>query len=365
MMQFKNWQEKVSSTNIEFIGVTEPSQLKKILFESPNNNIEFKCNNCGSVESLPSETVKWRLKNLKTICTKCSGISIGSAAQLNVINFIKEHYHGEIIVNYKRLIHPYELDIYIPGLKLAIEYDGLFWHSHCSMESKDEREYHLRKTEQCEKHGIQLIHIFENEWVLKTDIVKSRIKHLLGVSDCIIYARKCKVIEISSLDSKDFLDKNHIQGNCQASVKLGMYHQSKLVAVMTFGKSRFNKKYEWELLRYSSACNCSVVGGAGKLISYFKKSYTPRNVISFADRRWSLGKLYKKLGFDFLHDSAPNFWYWKKNGLHLESRIKYQKYKLKDLLKNYDESMSASTNMFSNGFRRIWDCGNKVYALNL
>ena len=128
---------------------------------------------------------------------------------------------------------------------------------------------------------------------------------------------------------------------------------------MTFGKCRFDKKHEWELLRFCNKLGYHIPGGASKLLRYFERNYQPKSLVSYADRRWSQGKVYENLGFTFSHASAPNYWYWK--NLKLESRIKYQKHKLKDLLEIFDENKTEVENMRDNGYKQIYDCGNLVY----
>ena len=129
---------------------------------------------------------------------------------------------------------------------------------------------------------------------------------------------------------------------------------------MTFSKCRFDKKHEWELLRFCNKLGYHVPGGASKLLKYFERNYNPKSLVSYADRRWSQGKVYEKLGFTFSHASAPNYWYWKDRYL-LESRVKYQKHKLKTILEKFDETKTEVENMQDNGYNRIFDCGNLVY----
>jgi hypothetical protein len=278
----------------------------------------------------------------------------------NVVNFLKEQYHKEIfwheLLN-KRIISPLELDVYIPEKKLAIEFDGLYWHSE---ESGKDKKYHLNKTELCEKQGIQLIHIFEDEWLMKHDIIKSRLKNLLGIYDKTIYARKCEIKKVDSKLSKEFQEENHIQGSVNAKIHLGLFYKNELISLITFGKCRFDKKHEWELLRFCNKLGYHVPGSASKLLKYFEKNYKPKSLVSYADRRWSIGKVYKKLGFKFLHNSNPNYWYFNKNRKRF-SRINFQKYKLKNLLENFDENKTEVENMKANGYNRIFDCGNMVF----
>lgn len=123
----------------------------------------------------------------------------------------------------------------------------------------------------CEARGIQLIHIFENEWEFKREIVESRIKNLLGIYDNTVFARKCEIKEIDSKTSKEFQEINHIQGSVNSSVNVGLYHGNELVSLMTFGKCRFDRKHEWEMLRFCNRLGHHVIGGAGKLLKYFEK----------------------------------------------------------------------------------------------
>lgn len=279
-----------------------------------------------------------------------------STAEKEIIDFIKIN---NIQINIRSIIPPYEIDIYIPEHKLAIEFDGLYWHSN------KPKNYHLVKTQMCEEKGIQLLHIFENEWIdpIKQDIWKSIISGKLDRNDR-IFGRKTEIREI--IDNKlvkEFLDNNHLQGHCPSSIKLGLFYNDELVSIMTFGKTRFSKKYEYEMIRFCNKKFLSVVGGASKLYKYFVRNYNPESIVSYADRRYSNGNLYDKLGFEFSHNSTPNYWYFKLPDIILYSRIKFQKHKLKDLLENFNNDISEIENMYNNNYRRIFDCGNIIYVL--
>ena len=251
-----------------------------------------------------------------------------------------------------------ELDIYIPDYNLAIEYDGLMFHSegkktHPKFDGPD-KNYHLEKTELCLKNNIQLFHIFETE---DLDLWLSMINSKLGLNNK-IFARKCIIKELKSSECKDFLDYNHLQGFCQAKINVGLFYEDELVSIMSFSKPRFNKKYEYELIRFASKRNYTVVGGASKLWKYFVNKYSPKSVITYANRRFSNGEIYKILGFTFLEKTSPNYFYFKTQDRKLYNRIKFQKKNLKNILEVYDESLSEAENMFNNDYRRIFDCGN-------
>lgn len=279
-----------------------------------------------------------------------------SSGELEVLEFIKEHYSGEIKPSDRNILKPKELDIYLPEKALAIEYNGECWHS----ESVNKTKYNLlEKTNACDKLGVSLIHVMENEWKTKQPIVKSRILNALGKSER-LYARDCKIVEISSSEANNFLEETHTQGFCNASVFLGLEYYEELVAVMSFAKPRFNNKYQWELIRYSSELNTTIVGGASRLLKYFERKYNPTSIISYCDRRWGSGGLYLQLGFIKSHESKPNYFYYKGNKVF--SRYKFQKHKLPNLLDNFDESKTEVENMLDNGYLRYFDCGNYVFV---
>lgn len=262
----------------------------------------------------------------------------------------------EIIYNYKGIIGDTnkEVDIFVPKMNVAIEYNGLYWHS----SRYNKRFEHRDKTIECNKNGVKLIQIFEDEWKFKKRIVKNRLKNILGKSQKRIYARKCDVREIDIELAKKFINKYHLQGYVQSKVKLGLFYKNRLVGVMTFGKPRFNKKYEWELLRFVTIGDFSIIGGASKLFSYFTKNYDG-SVISYSDRRWGNGSVYQKIGMTKIGVSEPNYFYINHDKRY--SRYLFQKHKLKDKLPIFDESLSEVENMKNNGYYQIWDCGNDVF----
>lgn len=280
-------------------------------------------------------------------CPKCKTIT--SSGESDLVDFIKSLGFSTKLHN-RSVLAGKELDIYIPEKKLAIEYDGLYWHS----SNFKENTYHVNKTDVCLSRGVTLLHVFEDEWVSKRRIVESRIRHMLGVQGISVYARKCVVSKISYSLAEKFCNKYHLQGACPSSVNLGLFYNGRPVAVMTFGKPRFSKAHSWELLRYCSLGNVSVVGGAGKLLAYFRKHYQG-SIITYADRRWSNGNLYRKLGMTELKKSKPAYYYIK-NGIRY-NRVTFQKHKLDKLLPVFNSSISEAANMKHNGYYKLYDCG--------
>jgi len=268
------------------------------------------------------------------------------------------------ITNDRNLIHPKELDIFVPQYRIAIEIDGLYWHS----DQFKPKNYHLQKTQLCEAKGIQLIHIFEDEWIYKQSIVKSRLKYLFGLCDQTIGARLTNIQSIETATKNIFLDTYHMQGADRSSIKIGAFYKDRLMGIMTFVKPRLSlgqkKSFanRYELSRYASIANISLPGLASKMLKYFIVNYKPLEIYTYADRRWSQGKIYKQLGFQFVGFTQPNYWY--SLGQERKHRFKYRKSALKNF-KNYHPSKTEFQIMDEAGYYRIYDCGNSKFDMQL
>ncbi len=284
-----------------------------------------------------------------------------SKSEVEVIEYLKTVCGDGVVLHRttenRNVIPPFEIDMIVPGKRIGVEFDGLYFH--CD-EFKNSF-YHLKKTEMAESIGWRLIHIFEDEWVNKREICESRLSAILGHVKRRLFARNCSVEEVSSKVANDFLDNTHLQGGVGAKNCLALVHDGEIVSVMTFGKPRFGKRHDCELLRFSNALFTQVVGGASRLLRHFEDKFHPKSIISYADRRWSDGGMYKALGFEFKGFSRPSYWYVKK-AFERENRVKYQKHKLLKLLGNFDPTKTEMENMRENGFRVIWDCGNRVFV---
>ena len=304
-------------------------------------------------------------------CPQCAFELQTSKAELEIIDFIKELGINNIEQSNRKILNGYELDIYLPDYNFAIEYNGNYWHT----EEFKEDNHHFQKTNECLNKGIKLIHIFEDEWLLKKEIVKSRLLNLLNKipSDHKIYARNCFIKEISSEEAKKFTERNHLQGFVGAKIHLGLFtiinNKEYMVSYMSFGSLRKNlgqinnNQYSFELLRFCSVINYSVIGAANKLLKYFEKNYNPNYLISYADRRWSQGKIYEKLNFVQSHISKPNYFYINpQTPLKRENRFNYRK---DILISKYGCKPEYTENYFTTeilGLKRIYDSGNLVFV---
>jgi hypothetical protein len=258
----------------------------------------------------------------------------------------------------RTILDGYEIDIYIPKLKIGIEYNGLKWHS----EKFRDRNYHLMKTELANEKGVKLIQIFEDEYISRKNIVLSKIKRLLTCCEnsAKIMARKCLIKPIEKEEAKTFLNNNHIQGYKGCTIALGCFHNDTIVGVMTF------EQYgdEWILNRFATDNNIICQGVGGKLFSYFVKKYNPTTVKSFADLRWTIDRnnnLYTKLGFELAERLKPDYKY--VNASHPTERIHKFNFRKKLITNRYNLDNKKTESELTNelGYYKIWDCGLLKY----
>lgn len=300
--------------------------------------------------------IQMRLSAIKRIENE-KGLFKGiSKLENELVDFIKGIYKGNIILNDCKLLNGKEIDIYIPDLKLAIEFNGTYYHSDIH---KKDKNYHLNKTKECNKLGIKLIHIWDSDWIFKNEIIKSIIKNQFQQSEIKIYARKCEIREISKKESVMFLKINHLQGNALSKYNFGLYYNNELVSVMTFSKLRKNLKQKdikdnYELLRFCNKLNTNIIGGASRLFKCFINKYKPARILSYANRDWSDGNLYKHLNMTQLPSTTPGYsWY--------KSKIKYNRFNFrKDILvkQGEDKTLTEYDIMLNRGYYRVWNTGN-------
>lgn len=303
------------------------------------------------------ETPVGGIINLQHRCPTCAG-SV-SKIEEELRDFVRL-FDEDSKFSDRVLIKPLEIDVVSDKNKIGFEMNGLYHHSeHAS--GKDKR-YHINKTLKCNQVGHELIHIFEDEWRNKKDIWKSIIQYKLKGCPNTVYARKCVVKNVDNKTCREFLNSNHLQGHSSCSVRLGLYNDDKLLSVITFVKSRFDKSFEWEISRFANILNVNVVGGFQKLISKFINDYDPSSIVTYADKRYSNGNLYKKFNMIELPNNSINYYYFDKHECIRHTRQKFQKHKLSKLLENFDSSLSEWENMKNNGYDKIWDCGNYKFA---
>ena len=272
----------------------------------------------------------------------------------------------------RTIIKPYEIDIYIPDYKIGIEFNGDLYHGEYfywnnELKFNKEPNYHQIKSKLCEEQNIFLLHIFEYEWIERRNIFLSMIRNLLNKNEYKIPARKCIIKEINSKTCNEFLNSNHLQRSDNSRLRYGLFYKDQLVSVMTFCKPRFNKKYDYELSRFCSLRNYTVIGGANKLFNHFIKQNSNKSIISYSNIAHTKGNVYEKLGFKLLDISNPNHvWFrYKRTGENKELKSIFKRYEVQKhkLVKQGLDKYGRTENeiMTYLGYYRIFDCGNKVW----
>jgi len=397
--------EKIKNTNIEKYGVEYPCQNKDVIKKIKQTNLEkynalyyiqsddykdkisedkkkrltdkfnisiksinlkddeitIYCDKCSNDYKIQTQQLYNRFLYNTILCTNCNPIGNSSSGyELQLLDFIKENYNG-IIEQRNRNVIGKELDIYLPELKIAFEFNGIYFHSELFLN----KNYHRDKSDKCVLKDIQLIHIWEDDWLYKQDIIKSMILNKLNRNRSRIFARKCQIKEISDTKKvRDFLDNNHIQGFVNSSIKIGLFLDTELVSLMIFGNLRKNlgkksKHNHYELLRFCNLLNINVIGSASKLLKYFLINYRPKEIITYADRSYSNGNLYNILGFNFIGKTTPNYFY------NIKNKRKYRFNYRKDILvkEGYNKNKTEHEIMSERGIYRVYNVGNYKFEM--
>ena len=360
--------DKIKKTNKELYGFENPTYNSEIKLKRKNTIIEtvnkkikennsniininneeriftIFCEKCKSNYDITYALYYKRMETNTCICTTCNPINKHtSGLEINLKYFIEENYKGKIIYTDKNILKPKHLDIYLPELNLAFEFDGVYWHN----ELYRAKNYHKNKSDGCEKKGIQLIHIWEDDWLYKQDIVKSMILNKLNKTPNKIYARKCVIKEIN--DNKivdDFLKQNHLLSKSKYSIKIGLFYLDELVSLMTFKKN----KEEYDLNRFCNKIYNNINGSASKLLKYFINKYGD-NITTMADRCYSNGNLYKTLGFEKLYDVDISYYY-------VVSGIRVHKFNFRKKKINKEKlNLTENYIMLKKNIYKIFDAG--------
>lgn len=343
---------------IEDIINLNPNVTPKFLLEQYDqhtNYLEFKCNKCNNlITTKPVIDIK---------CPKCDKIGRNNFESIFIKKLLGNISNEQFLIN-KALILDYKTyypDIFFKEKKLIIELNGNYWHSELVNKNKN---IHIDKLNAYNNNGLTCLHFFEDEILNKSDIIISMIAYKLNQTKITIDARKCVLQLIDLKSANKFYTENHIQGECKSSINVGLFYKDELISALGMSKSRFSKKYEWEIVRFCSKKFSNVRGAFNKLLTFFIVNNKPESIITYSDRRYSNGNLYLANGFSFLKQNRPNYFYLNKhNYLNRISRLKFQKHKLINILQQFDINLSEWENMQLNGYNRIWDCGTLAFGM--
>lgn len=279
--------------------VSDPSEYRKF----KHTRLKFRCSVCGNTQ----------LKTLYMfekcpVCHVCHPNA--SKAQIEVFDFIKAHCSDAIICD-RKMIAPFELDVYVPSKKFAIEYNGLYWHSSpkCPPSHVDD------KLALAKEAGVNLFIIFEDEWRDKRRIVEQMIEHRLGIFSHRVGARECSIVELTSFQKRDFFDDNHLEGDARSQVAFGLKDRSGVIVAAMSLRRPFHKKYEGKLEVSRASCRLgwSVPGWLSRLTRHCVRHSRDKGVgslITYVDGRVGTGGAYETAGFHVVKESTGARFWW-------------------------------------------------------
>lgn len=347
--------KKIKDKNLEKLK-DKLNKKNYIFIDETSENISFICKKCNKKTTIDRHNFNIRYLRNIDVCLNCKPFNdFRSQEEENINEYIKT-LGFETINNDRKTLHGKEIDILLKDKNIGFEYNGLYWHSTLN------KKYHQTKKILAFNNNINLIQIWEDDWKYKTDIIKSKIKVSLNIINNKIYARNCKIKEISASETKDFLIENHLQGNINSKFKLGLFFNDNLVSVMTFGREKNN---EIELLRFCNKLNTIVVGGFSKLLKYFiyNLSNNIKKIISYGDLDWLNieNNVYNKNNFKTIKITEPSY-FWITNGLRY-NRQNFQKYKL--IKQGFDKNKTENEIMLNRGYLKIFNTGNMKFIYEI
>ena len=332
-------ENKEKANNKKYVDFYEKYNFLDI--KSVNNGIcNIKCDKCGEIYEINTRVLFHRVNLNIIICTLCNPIGNFKYSEGKITSYL-----DELNIKYDNnrrdlMCDSKEIDIFIPDKNIGIEYDGLIWHSNIYVDKL----YHLNKTKNCNKNNIDLIHIFEDEWVYKEDIIKGLVKEFLLIDEINVNVKDISIKNIDMVVTRNFMECNNLNGFKQSNINIGLTHNNKLVTVMSFNHDKINNTYILE--RFSNDINFNIKNSYRLLLDYFIKKYNPIKIITVVDNRYLFGKKLSELGFNRVNSTPPNKWF----------LIKYNKDRF------YRRS---DTNSNKKDLNVIYDCGCSGYEFNL
>lgn len=324
------------------LGVT----VESTTYVNQNEPLSLRCNACLTESAVSLFNIErcWR-------CHVCH--PIGSRQQLEMFEFVRSLGFTDVVSSTRSVIAPLEIDVWVPSKNVAIEYHGLYWHSGGKSGVFDKTK-HIQKHLACKKSGIRLVQFFSDEWLNKGPICRSMIANALGANSLKLNARDCEVKTITSSQSKQFVDANHISGGTKAKHHIGLFHRVHGLVGVATTRTPIQKKWGHvcELARMCFLAGASVRGGASKLLAVVERLAQDdgfQGLLSYADLRFGEGKVYELCGFPLVDTALNNYWY-------TDGLVRYNRFKFR-AQPGVTEKQVAELNKV----RPVWGVGNKVY----
>lgn len=362
-------QDKIKNTNQERYGVSYPTQNKIIKGKATTSMLNTFKRRYGVSSNFKIPAVREQIKNttqerygvpyfcMREECYSKNGFT-NSKINQNFANLLRKSN-----INYETEFHISTKSYDFKVNNILIEINPTYTHNstnrvhfHNSNREPLKSTYHIEKTKLALDNQYRCIHIWDWDDIDKIiNTLKPKTK---------IYARKCTIREVSIEDTSEFLNKYHLQDNCKGqSIRLGLYYNDELIQLMTFGKPRYNKNYEYELLRLCTKFEYMILGGSEKLFNYFIETYNPKSIVSYCDNSKFTGDVYEKLNFKLKDYGNPSK-HWFNGERHITDNLLRQRGFDQLFKTNYGKGTSNEELMKDIGFVEIYDCGQSTYIWN-
>lgn len=355
-MQSKEVMDKSRVTSFKKYGTEYPNQSEIVKQHIRESNIEkYGVEHPAQSDMVKRQTIITNRERygVDYTCLIYQGKLVGNDSTYNR-SFAKLLDNSKISYEREFLLQKYSYDFKVGNVLIEINPTATH-NTHFSPygECRIGKTYHKDKSKLAKDNGYHVIHVFDWD---DTDKVVRLLK-----SRETVYARKCVVKVVDYRDTNEYLSSNHLQGTCKGQeIRLGLYYNNQLVSLMSFGKSRFNKNYEYELLRYCASHN--VVGGAEKLFKYFVDKYKPKSIVSYCDTSKFSGKVYDTLGFKYVKTNSPRkHWYSKKEKRHITDGLLIRQGYDRLFKENHGKWTSNEELILSRGYLPVYDCGQATY----
>lgn len=312
------------------------------------NKVELECEKCNTKFNRYVSNILYPTISIN--CPKCS--PSGESQMERDLRAELDLLGVEYIANTRDIIKPYEIDIYIPSIKLGIELHGLYWHS----EKFKDNNYHLNKFKLAKENKVELWQFYEDEWKKQKNIIMNKIRLKLGIYGKRIFGRKTEVKIINKAECDNIL-QYHLIGPDSSSIRLGLYYEKELVSAMTFKK----EKTGYILNRYIVKADYVVLGGFSKLLKHFRKNFSYDFIDSFSENRYSFGDVYLKNGFEKIKEIRSDYWYVIQD--ERKHKFGFRKDAIRKKFQINDETLTEREMMSNLGFLRIYNAGLTKWRL--
>ena len=323
-------------------------------YKNNAQQLTYKCIVCNNMQNMSFQSFE-----RGRLCDYCYGGKI-SKAQKEIFDFVKLKFNGDVLLNNRSVISPYEIDIYVPDKNFGIEYNGIYYHSSAKNPDNFEPKKHSIKQKLAQSSNIKLLQIFEDEWFNKREIIESLILHRLNLSENKIGARECelKIIEDKNIIN-DFFNKNHIDGSVKNwNINFSLIKNNEIISSLILRKPQ-SKKYKnyFEVARFATKLNTSVPGGLSKLIHNAKKWCFEQNnceaILTYLDQRLGAINTYEKVGFLKVDETAPSFWW-----VSLNKMKRYNRQTFKATKDKTEKEIALE-----NKVHKIYGCNNSIFII--